>query len=296
MRCQGESSYLHRDRMRPLALRNVLVATDLSDALLPALRSAAELARLADAHLYVVHAEEQPGDESALSRHLSAAGVAPAVLADARTLHGPAGALIAQEAWRTEADVIVLGPHRPTHDKILGSTADRVVRAAPAPCLILPTALPLPLDRVLVPVDITEGASGILEVGLAWASALRRRNNGARVPTTLVALHVLADESDSASRLAALQQQINRVNDRLAHAAGVKVQQLLEYGSDPASQIIKQAEDGRCDLLVLGTRGKRVANGALFGSVSSAVVRRATMPVLLVPPTVWLDRAGEPLP
>jgi nucleotide-binding universal stress UspA family protein len=281
--------------MRPLALRNVLVATDLSDALLPALRSAAELARLAEAHLYVVHAEEKPGEESALSRHLSAAGVAPAVVADARTLKGPAGALIAQEAWRTEADVIVLGPHRPRDDNILGSTADRVVRAAPAPCLILPTALPLPLDRVLVPVDVTEGATGILEVGMAWASALRRRNNGAGVPTTLVALHVLANESESASRLAALKQQIKGVDNRLAHVAGVEVREQLEHGNDAASQIIKEAEAGHCDLLVLGTRGKRVTNGELLGSVSSAVVRRAQMPVLLVPPTVWLDRAGEPL-
>src|SRR5687768_8950441 len=102
--------------MRPFALRNVLVATDLSDALLPALHTAAELASLAGARLHIVHVEETLDTEDALAEHLRAAGLDADILTEARTLQGPPGAVIAQEAWRTQADVIVLGPHRREHD------------------------------------------------------------------------------------------------------------------------------------------------------------------------------------
>jgi nucleotide-binding universal stress UspA family protein len=49
----------------------------------------------------------------------------------------------------------------------------------------------------------------------------------------------------------------------------------------PAEEIINGAEDEKADLIVIGTRGKRI--GRLFiGSVSREVANNASLPVLLV--------------
>jgi nucleotide-binding universal stress UspA family protein len=78
--------------------------------------------------------------------------------------------------------------------------------------------------------------------------------------------------------------------------AGVDVRHAVEYGDDPAGSILRRAEAEGSDLIVLGIRGAVAAAADQLGSVSSAVVRRTTRPVLLVPPAVWLDHAAEPLP
>jgi nucleotide-binding universal stress UspA family protein len=284
------------DPMRPLALRNVLVATDLSDRMIVPLRTAAELAALAEARLHVVHVQDQAVTESALRDHVALAGLSADVGRRARTVVGPPGAVISQEAWRCEADIIVLGPHRTDRADPLGSTADRVIRAGAAPCLIVPAPLHLPLSYVLVPVDVAEGVRGILAIAMTWAGALRRRGGDKTQATRLIAMHVVRTEADRAAGSDSLTEEVNLVRRRLGPLAGVDVEEILEPGNDPARLILGQAEAAPADLIVIGTRGQRAGDGALLGSVSSAVVRHATRPVLLVPPKIWLDYAQDPLP
>jgi nucleotide-binding universal stress UspA family protein len=58
---------------------------------------------------------------------------------------------------------------------------------------------------------------------------------------------------------------------------------------DPAEQIARLARDREADLVVVGSRGLGPFKGALLGSVSSGVVRRAGRPVFVV-----RRRAGVP--
>jgi nucleotide-binding universal stress UspA family protein len=51
---------------------------------------------------------------------------------------------------------------------------------------------------------------------------------------------------------------------------------------DPASAIVRLAEDEDVDLIVIGTHGRTGLSRLLMGSVSEAVVRRAKCPVLTV--------------
>jgi nucleotide-binding universal stress UspA family protein len=51
---------------------------------------------------------------------------------------------------------------------------------------------------------------------------------------------------------------------------------------EPREQIVEAARDWKADLLVVGARGLGGLAGALLGSVSTAVVRRAGCPVLVV--------------
>jgi len=57
----------------------------------------------------------------------------------------------------------------------------------------------------------------------------------------------------------------------------------LEIGRGPTEEtILKACEQGRYDLLVMGTHGRRLLDRALFGSVTHRVIRKAPCPVLLV--------------
>ena len=56
--------------------------------------------------------------------------------------------------------------------------------------------------------------------------------------------------------------------------------QIVE-GAEPASGIVKYAEDARADLIVVGSHGRTGVARALVGSVAERVVRLAHCPVLV---------------
>ena len=62
---------------------------------------------------------------------------------------------------------------------------------------------------------------------------------------------------------------------------GLKTRTLLGYG-DPASEIVRIADQERADLIVIATFGKTGWRRLAFGSVAEKVVRSATCPVLTV--------------
>ena len=64
--------------------------------------------------------------------------------------------------------------------------------------------------------------------------------------------------------------------------ANIKYEALSERSDDPPHVILKTAEDGGFDCIVLGSRGVGGAKAWLLGSVSSRVVAEAQCPVLIV--------------
>lgn len=51
---------------------------------------------------------------------------------------------------------------------------------------------------------------------------------------------------------------------------------------EPAPEIIRMAEDQGCDLIVMGTHGRKGLGRLLMGSVAEQVVRRSGCPVMVV--------------
>jgi nucleotide-binding universal stress UspA family protein len=49
---------------------------------------------------------------------------------------------------------------------------------------------------------------------------------------------------------------------------------------DPAEEIVRFADEARCELIVMGTHGRTGFKRLLMGSVAEAVIRRAKCPVL----------------
>lgn len=269
--------------MRPLALHSILLATDLSEQAACAARAAIELSRLAGASLHVVHARpsKSGGAVSEVSEYLERVAPDAGPVTTSRILEGAADEVIVERARVVDADVIVLGPHRERNSGVpLGSTASAVVRTAQTPCLALPCPLSLPLMRVLVATDLSETSQAAVAVALSWASALRKpaREGGG---TELRVLHVAQDDNGTAAE--ALHRDVERARAEAGSSAHIEVQEALVHGADPAAEIVREAASNQADLLVLGTRGGGAGLAGELGSVSTAVVRQAPCPVLLVP-------------
>src|SRR5690606_37165638 len=74
-----------------------------------------------------------------------------------RVLDYGAGRALVDHAEEVSADLIVLGPHRGRRGAaLLGTTADRVIRTAKVPCLVVREPLTLPLRRIGVPFDFSD--------------------------------------------------------------------------------------------------------------------------------------------
>jgi nucleotide-binding universal stress UspA family protein len=274
--------------MRLLTLRSILVTTDLSETSRPALRTAARLAPLAGASLHVLHVAEstRADNETRLLEHFREAAPDAADPESVRVAFGPPASAIVEHAIESGADTVILGAHRRQHPGgPLGSTARRVVRTAPCPCLVAARELRLPLERVLAPIDVSDIAGGALSLALSWASALRVPGQKA----DLVALHVTTGTDPDAAR-EAVREEVSRSRQRAHDAAMVEIRERIVHGQDPAREILREAATFRADLLVMGTRATDQAAQEL-GSVSAAVVPETPCPLLLVPPAVW-QRGG----
>lgn len=67
-----------------------------------------------------------------------------------------------------------------------------------------------------------------------------------------------------------------------ARARGVNIAQTFVDEGYPAQRIVERAEEGKYDLLAIGTHGRTGVSRALLGSVAERVVRHSPKPVLTI--------------
>jgi nucleotide-binding universal stress UspA family protein len=274
--------------MELLALKRILVAVDLEGSSRAALASARDLAQAAGAELHALHVAGTDDQRASVDQQLERM-----ISRDEAQLHvtiGDATRAINLTADKLHADVVVLGPHRETSDRTrassLGSTALAVVTNAAVPCLVTARPLLLPLDHVVVAIDLSDTANGTLRVALSWASALRPRM---AQPTVLTALHVMRAPSpeQTAARSRALEDALAPIQRAAGGWAGVTLRTEIVPAETPAAGVASYAEGQSAALVALGTRGLGLDPVGRLGSVSEDVMRRIDLPILLVPPAVW---------
>jgi nucleotide-binding universal stress UspA family protein len=91
----------------------------------------------------------------------------------------------------------------------------------------------------------------------------------------------------------ALREQLSRLRPP---DSTIQVEHRLEEG-DPAMEILRIAQEDKCDLVVMGTHGRTGVGRLLMGSVAEQVVRKAPCPVLTVKiPLRQALPAEEPVP
>ena len=166
------------------------------------------------------------------------------------------------------ADLVILGQHgehAEWSDGMLGSSVERVVRASVKPCLVTPKKFH-EISHLLVAYDGSEESSKALRAAIALAPTL-----GVKVTITTVA--ALGGEDAAAALLEKAKQR--------ALGGNVKANVEVLHG-DPEEEILELRETIGADLIVMGAYGHTRIRELILGSTTSHVIRKATVPVLLV--------------
>ena len=74
---------------------------------------------------------------------------------------------------------------------------------------------------------------------------------------------------------------LEHLTTQLRNAGVTQVEERLEVG-EPDAVILRVAEQLRCDLIVIGTHGRKGFERLMIGSVAERVVRQSSCPVLTV--------------
>ena len=146
------------------------------------------------------------------------------------------------------------------------------------------------IERILVPVDFSACSQAACEHAAFFAERL-----GAAVEllhvwdlpawsgATLPELAVHRPEEGDPTLSGFVESRATRAMDHLVagfERRGISaVRRRLEMG-DPATTIVRVAQEGGHDLIVMGTHGRRGVSRLLMGSVAEKVVRTAPCPVL----------------
>jgi len=141
--------------------------------------------------------------------------------------------------------------------------------------------------RILVPVDGSATAERGLQEALAWA---------AQAKSELVLLHVVDDDTPSVELAPArYADEVRKAHERvaeelvagyvrLAHESGVRAWGVVRDGRGhrACDIVLEETNTQRCQLIVMGTHGRRGFDRFALGSHAESVARRAPVPVLLV--------------
>lgn len=282
-------------------IRSVLAATDLQASSRRVVDIGASLARSADARLYLLHVIESksvghvPRDARELQLERRSSEAERALTMQTADLEAsgvkaygghvvdrPAHEVILERIEGTEADVVVMGSHsREGRGHRLGSTADRIMRTAPVPNLIVRGEARMPVENVAVLTDFSTHARRAGRVAAEWLEVL----GGGKARLSL--LHVgnqlsLALEPNLEEWLG---KEMEKEAGRLPRGDGaVDPTRRLCFGKDPVDAILEMVKEEGYDLLILGTKGHGPLRRALIGSVAMGLAQSAPCPVLVVPP------------
>jgi nucleotide-binding universal stress UspA family protein len=300
-------------------ITRILCPVDFSDCSRHAVDHAAALAQWYDARLTLLHVLEPfivpdgpapyvrpvaplvdraalEADIAGFAGHLRDRSVPfETVIAD-----GPAAAAITDTAAELGSDLIVIGTHGRGgfEHLLLGSVAERVLRTAGCPVLVVPprvTHLPGPVrySRVLCPIDFGPSSMDALRAARRLAD-----ENDAK----LIVLHVLEALPDEAHpipldvleygrlRRAQAAADLHAVATEPVRARGAVVEMLAT--GKPYREIVRVAREADADLIVMGVAGSGAIARFFFGSTTNHVVREAPCPVLTLRPAVVPDRTA----
>jgi nucleotide-binding universal stress UspA family protein len=195
---------------------------------------------------------------------------------------------LAHEARRRRSPLIAVGAsHRSQLGRALfGGTAERLLSGSPSPVAVAPRGYANHVAR-LGTIGCAFDGSAEARAALTWAKALAR---AARCNLRIVTVHKPQLAAIPAyhglpmvATNEAAQRELRRrlvVAIREVEADGVGVEGLMLEGR-PASLLEEQSTD--LDLLVTGSRGYGPSRAVLLGSVSRALVRNASCPIVVMP-------------
>jgi nucleotide-binding universal stress UspA family protein len=191
------------------------------------------------------------------------------IVCDTQVLHGACIDQIQSFAARNSSDAIVIGTHGRSglSRAVLGSVAEGIMRRSDIPVVTVHEDDQMRTGPLAVAMDASPAAHAALDVGIAIAAARRMKSmivyvcNTSPIPAAFNAL-------------------LERAAER-ARNSGIATQLVVREG-DAADQLLAAAEEDDCCMLVMGTHGRSPLARFMVGSVATAVVERAHIPVITV--------------
>lgn len=280
----------------------VLCATDLGAGTDAALPRAREIARALGAQVLLLHVVDAASTARASGRRRAHAQLTVDALSrkiawpgsdvqgSVRASRRPYRA-IADVAVEWDADLIVLGPYRRRlGDSFRGTTAERVIRRAGRPVLVVNRDAAAPYENVLLASDLSRMSAGITRVSKQLGLVKDSRASVVHAPQhALGVVRYLARGSESAvsgyqqSRSRSASRQMEAQLERAGlNAAEVSV--LSPPNTSPFHAIEQVAQRLGSDLVVVGSSRFPLLKRVFIGSVSNEVLRGMKHDVLLVSP------------
>jgi nucleotide-binding universal stress UspA family protein len=278
----------------------VLCATDLLARSDRAVSRADAIARGLGAQLLLLHVVD--ATVPAVDTHRRAARARSILNAHARRLarsgngaqvsvrSGRPHQVIADVAIKWDADLIVLGPYRRRFgDSFRGTTAERVIRIADRPVLVVNRDSADPYEHVLLAADLSRMSIGIAhvtkELGLlegAQASVVHALQHTRGATPYLAGI----SESDVGNYQQSLREAASDEIDSLLASAGLNSARVsvLSQENSPFRAIEQVASGIGSDLVVVGTSRFPLFKRVFIGSVSNEVLRGIEHDVLVVSP------------
>ncbi len=290
--------------------KTIVAGTSLDTGSDAVVRTAAEIARLWNAELHLVHSYPLPVayfaapagvaavppnlfenenrlHQQRLDEQLNRTAVDPKAVTGTVIEAGAPHRLVLSAAAELAADLIVIGSSETPGRALLGNTADRVLRKSTCPVWISTGEPQLPPRRMLAPVDLSPLSENCLGRGLTLLDELAVGDQAA-----LDALFVLTDEERECSTQFTPEQ-----IERLAHEELARFAARIESTTDHSirgrlvrigeirTEIRRNFEETPTDLLLLGTHGRSGFERLLLGSVASDLASSSPCDALIIPPS-----------
>jgi universal stress protein E len=228
--------------------------------------------------------------EAARFTEAEARGQLQALLPGARVplvvAQGRVAATIAATAEELGADLLIIGPNerRNLRARVIGSTADRVLRTAALPALVVRGTVTGAYSNALVAVDFSPAATAAARALVDLCPEIRiQLAHVTDLPLEFEAalLRIGTNRTDITGHYKALKAEGRR---RLAEfAADLPDAQQRVFVGDPATTLTRLSRARGVDLLAMGTRGLDSLRAHILGSVAQKVIRDAVCDMLVVP-------------
>jgi nucleotide-binding universal stress UspA family protein len=200
---------------------------------------------------------------------------------------------ILESARRLPADLIVMGTHGRfgVQRLLLGSVAEKVLRSAPCPVMVVPPHDTVPpstvsFTHIVCAIDFSESSLA----GLSWALSLAEEADAhlsllhvIEVPPELRVSAIVTDRNLDELRAASEADTLARLRSLVpAHAAEFCSVETSTAAGAAGHAILQFAAERKADLIVMGAQGHGPLERLIFGSKTRDVASGAICPVLTV--------------
>lgn len=274
-------------------LEKILVPIDGSASSLMAEETAAIIAKKAGATVTVFNVAQELSVRYPLPRNVESEIIghieqeADKIISDAKALFNEEGIPLETKKGRSsdpaesilelsnQCDLVVMGARGENEPDpyAVGSITKKVVRHALRPILIVKKVSPL--SNLLVCIDGSEHSIRAFDYASKLAEFMGSRLTLLNVQEPRIYDYAPQTAKDLGERI--LSDAVNALGKEQ-----IKIDKKVEFGV-PSDKIVRFAENGNHDLIVLGSRGLGTVKRFLLGSVSDDVVHKAKCSVLVIP-------------